>query len=134
MRKAIINVLIAIAGLFLAIAPFTILQPCVMMEGAACNYLAKTAAILGAIIAVLGITGAFLSEKKSTIIHGITVIAVGVAAALSPTIIGACEMREMACRMKTVPGIYITSIAVIVFAIILVITEVLSGRSGEDVR
>ena len=43
-------------------------------------------------------------------------------------------MHEMACRMKTVPGIYIASIAAVVFAIVLVVTELLSGRSGEDVR
>lgn len=134
MRRKVLNILIAVLGLFIAVAPQTFLQPCVMMEGAACNFLAKTALLIGIIIAVIGIGGVFISDKKSSIIIGLIALVTGVIEALTPIVIGACEMADMACRIKTVPGIYIASIAVIVFALVLIITELLSGRSGEDVR
>ena len=134
MRRKVLNILIAVLGLFIAVAPQTFLQPCVMMEGAACNFLAKTALLIGIIIAAIGIGGVFIFDKKSSIIIGLIALVTGVIEALTPTVIGACEMADMACRIKTVPGIYIASIAVIVFALVLIITELLSGRSGEDVR
>ena len=135
MRRKVLSLLIIIAGLFLVIAPLTFLQPCMAMEGTpTCQFLAKTAELIGIIIAVLGIGGLVVSDKKSTVVIGIVTIVTGVIEAITPIYIGACEMHEMACRMKTVPGIYIASIAAVVFAIVLVVTELLSGRSGEDVR
>ncbi len=134
MKRKVFSLLIAVLGLFIAIAPFTVLQPCVMMEGAACNFLAKTALLIGIIITVIGIGGVFASDKKTSIIVGFIALAAGIVEALTPTVIGACDMPDMACRVKTVPGIYVASIAVIVFSLVLIVTELFSGRSGEDVR
>lgn len=130
MKKKILYAIILLAGLLLIIGPQTFLHPC-EMEGMACIYTAKTATLLGIVIAVEGLTGLFLSDAKSVVLSAVTVIVTAVVAILTPSFIGVCGMAEMACRVKTAPGIYVISIVTIVLAAILLITELISARKNK---
>ncbi len=130
--KTIVNGIIVFVGLLLFIGPLTFLGPC-NMDAVACIYLAKATSAIGVIVAASGAAGFFAGDKKSTLAFGLLQLIEGIVVLSISDIIGYCDMMTMPCRVKTVPGIRIAGVVIVVAALVLLVATFIQNRKEKNV-
>lgn len=115
-NKLITALLFILSGLLVILIPTVILPICQSEMKMACYFTKQAEIGVGAVILALGVLTLFSSKKTrlgisyAQLLNGILVLA------LPLKLTGLCKMSDMACRAKTLPGLIVIGVLIIVLA------------------
>lgn len=112
-----------VLGVLLALVPTVLLVPCSSEEKKmACYYTSRAEVGLGILIAFLGIAAIIFAQEGIRVGISIAQLGIAIIAILLPLkITGLCKMDTMACRVKTLPGIIVVSVLLIILSLINIV-------------
>ena len=117
-NRIILAASFVLLGLLVILIPTVILPVCESEMKMACFFTKKAEIGVGAVIAALGVVYVFLKNKDIRV--GISIAQIGnaiLALALPLKLTGLCKMSDMACRVKTLPGLGVVSVLLGVVAL-----------------
>lgn len=125
----IINLFVSVFGL---VAINTFLHPCRSEEIMTCNYSTRAATLILILLSLFGISKVITSEKKAHLLFDVVSIVSAAEVLIIPQIIGSCKMPAMSCNTKTVPGLRVVSLLLILFSVISIVVNVIKSRSEHQ--
>ncbi|MDR2650208.1 MAG: DUF4418 family protein [Clostridiales bacterium] len=134
-KGKILHIVIGALGAAVAMIPLAIynLVEIAGMHGMAmaCERACVAETFVGAAIAAIAVASLFVKNAKLSVASSAMLLAGGVAAIATPSIIGLCESEAMACRYITTPTLAILGSAIIALSIIRLATGILAIRRAS---
>jgi hypothetical protein len=118
----IFAVIFLIAGILIAVGPWTIFPVCEYgATSMKCHYTAEAEIVVGVMIALLGLLLAFVKSTETQIVIGVGEAGLGIFAVLiSTTLIGMCPATTMECHLLAEPTLKILGAVVVILSLVLV--------------
>ena len=132
MKKRIFGIVFAALGLLIALGPQFLFKVCPVMSDMymKCHWTAQTEIGIGAVIAILGILLALLTDPKTRLGFVVGILLTGILALLIPhVLIGGCPMHTMPCRKVAIPAL--TAISSLLIIISAVYTTLLARKNNR---
>lgn len=131
MKTKIITLIQILILVLVSVGLSTFLSPCGGDKVMKCNYSVNVVKLLFATGILVKVVELFVKEQGSIYLDAFSIL-LHVDSILVPAmVVGGCGMADMACRAAAFPGIYITSILLIVVNSVSVLSFLWKKRGNE---